>query len=90
MLELLIAASCIFGNTQSCGSSIQAYSKYTGIDKKVEEIGERYIVLSISVGVINAVKDQKIMVPILVSPKGYVLSSEVGSNMMYLRYNIGY
>lgn len=90
ILEALVSTACIFGNVNACSNSTQAYSKYTGIDKKIEEIGKRYLVLSVSVATINAVKDGKVVFPVLVSQQGHVLTSEVGSGLIYLRYNFGY
>jgi hypothetical protein len=65
MLESLLISACIFGNANSCQHSIQAYGKYTGLDKTVEEFGVKYPILAYTTSVAGVIKEQKMSFPLL-------------------------
>lgn len=63
-MELLLALGCVFGNSNGCLTGAQAYGRYTGIEKNLQDYGEKHPEVSYSLAVAGAAKEQKLALPI--------------------------
>lgn len=64
-LELLLVAGCAFGNSEGCTTSAQAYGRYSGIEQKLQEYGDKHQGLSYALAIAGAAKEQRVAFPIV-------------------------
>lgn len=64
MIEPLLITACIFGNGLGCEKTAQAYYKYSGIDKNVRKIEQKYVQYSAAIAVVGLIRQRKISTPI--------------------------
>lgn len=60
MLETLLILACLSGNERSCLTSGEAYQRYSGLDKVIEQFGQKNPTLSFVVGSIGVAKEKKL------------------------------
>ena len=60
MLETLLLVSCLSGTSNSCMTSGEAYTKYSGIDVIVDQYGKEHPLMAQTIGAIGLFKERKV------------------------------
>lgn len=64
-MELILFLGCVFGNETGCSTSAQAYGRYSGLDQKFQEYGEKHKEVSYALAVAGAAKEKKVALPLV-------------------------
>lgn len=63
-MELILILGCFFGNEVGCSTTAQAYGRYSGIDQKFQEYGEKHKEVSYLLAVGGALKEKRVALPL--------------------------
>lgn len=60
MLETLLLVSCLGGTSNSCMTTGEAYTKYSGIQRMVDQYGSEHPITAHVIGTIGLMKERRL------------------------------